>query len=588
MVNGDEISAPTLTLDGQNNRNGSEILVNQAADFSPASDLHRKLSPPISSGSKFRLKPLPSSKVTQRHPRPISATPAERAATFPITDRLESSEQEETRLQDETRRNQLRILAHKTELESMHVERELFAARAELASQKAASPCGSTSLYAPSRAPSPPCGSPSPAQSYEKDNGMHELFHRLLIRDTEQAAREAAARDEAAARAEAREERLMRLMTRAIDSGGRSPASFVANKALVAYPSFSGENGQDIHAYVLRFEMQAGHLNVLGSNLTRELCLKLVGNAQDVYSRAFGHRSTSDYPTLQEVVAELSKSFSTPYLGGAKFHSYMACQRTPGSSGKDAILEVDSAFQAMIEHGIPATISEAETRYYVLQGMLRPSEETAFFTALSGDSACSDQALDKLRAGPGPEGENSIRRQSAIAENNNAREALFKLRVAKIHAFLVRSPATGNQAGVPQRARVAVAIAESYQRPAMLQTTLAKTGGATPRDDQERTPDECSLLLAYADRLSAGLGKKGIATTPPPEYFGRNGQHRVDNQREFIKRREHNACFACRQDVVDYGVRHIDCPRHGRTATVAQRAADRVPGADLPGPRLDK
>ena len=81
------------------------------------------------------MKPLPSSKVTQRHPRPISATPAERAATFPITDRLESSEQEEARLQDETRRNQLRILAHKMELESMHVERELFAARAESASR---------------------------------------------------------------------------------------------------------------------------------------------------------------------------------------------------------------------------------------------------------------------------------------------------------------------------------------------------------------------------------------------------------------------------------------------------------------------
>ena len=371
-VEGELTVIPILALEEQNNRNGSEILVEQAADLSPASDLDEKLLHPFSTASKFKLLPLSSSKVTQRHPRPIPATPADRAATLPTTNWPESIEQEEARLHDEMRRNQLRTLAHKAELESINVERELFAARVEWASQKSASPCGSTSPNVCSRAPSPPNGSPSPSQLRQKDNGimMQELIHRLLTKDAEQDARNAAVRDEAAARAEAREEKLMQLVTMVVDGRDHSPAAFVPNKSLVSYPPFSGENGQDIHAYVLRFETQAGHLNVLGSHLTRELCLKLVGNAQDVYSRAFGHRSTSDYPTLQEVVAELSKSFSTPFLGGAKFHSYVACQRTPGSSGKDAILALDSAFQAMVEHGIPAATSEAETLYYVLQGIL--------------------------------------------------------------------------------------------------------------------------------------------------------------------------------------------------------------------------
>jgi hypothetical protein len=73
---------------------------------------------------------------------------------------------------------------------------------------------------------------------------------------------------------------------------------------------------------------------VLASHLTRELCLKLVGNVQDVNSRAFGHRSTHDYPTLQEVVAELSKSFSTPFLGGGQVPLIRGVQANTRIAGK--------------------------------------------------------------------------------------------------------------------------------------------------------------------------------------------------------------------------------------------------------------
>jgi uncharacterized protein YggE len=79
----------------------------------------------------------------------------------------------------------------------------------------------------------------------QKDNGimMQELIHLLLTKDAEQDARNAAVRDEAAALAEAREEKLMQLVTMVVDSRDHSPSCFVLNKSLVSYPPFSGENG---------------------------------------------------------------------------------------------------------------------------------------------------------------------------------------------------------------------------------------------------------------------------------------------------------------------------------------------------------
>ena len=100
-----------------------------------------------------------------------------------------------------------------------------------------------------------------------------------------------------------------------------------------------------------------------------------------------------------------------------------------------------------------------------------------------------------------------------------------------------------------------------------------------PRDNVGA--DECRLEALYAARRDTTL-------QPPPQYFRPNAANLEANQAELDKRKLAQTCFACKQGVVNYSQHFLDCPRHGKGVSAEERKADRVWGADLPGPTHGK
>jgi hypothetical protein len=110
------------------------------------------------------------------------------------------------------------------------------------------------------------------------------------------------------------------------------------------------------------------------------------------------------------------------------FHKFVVGARQADSSGKAALLKVDS--QACREAGIPNDCSLAKQYYYNLHCQLSTDERQIFFSILSTDSTCSDLALRQLTPGDYP----TNRLVSAAPPNTELRAMLFVLRKELIEA----------------------------------------------------------------------------------------------------------------------------------------------------------
>ena len=351
----------------------------------------------------------------------------------------------------------------------------------------------------------------------------------------------------------------------------QEPKAFTANKAMAssAYSKFSGRSGQDILVYGREFEGWAKHNGVPPQHWTRELCLKLEGPAAQQYELQYGDLPADSYPEFTAAIASLAEYFSLPYQGASKFLAFAACKRGPGTSGKESILKVESAFHAMTASGTPAEMSQEEMMFYVLQNQLQPAELETFLINLSAQQDCSDTALRKLQNATIASDSPASRRTSVRATNSAERVEIFKLRLVLIKQFMHRCPGTlGPADGGRLAAKAAVTIAEPVV--------------ASWRDKGDSAgTDECRLEAAYA------LRRDNTAQTPPL-YFGPNPANLQANQAELDKRKVARACFACKQGVVNYGQPFLDCPRHGRGASAEERKADRVAGADMLAPARTK
>jgi hypothetical protein len=227
----------------------------------------------------------------------------------------------------------------------------------------------------------------------------------------------------------------MQLATMVIDCRDHSPASFVPNKSLVSYPGV-----------------------IPGSQATTR-------------RRAAGGRGRA-FQVVQHTISGR----------GGKFHLYVACQRT-GKDRREKMLSWQ-----LIEHGIPATTCEAETRYYA-------------------------------RDAPTERG-NSIRLRSVC----NRREQHCQ-RKTEMCCSSYMSPKSKpfSPAPPPLVIKREYCYAPGRRRPSLIHTagpgkarTPAAEAPTREPENHELTQDECSLLLAYADRLGAGLRQQGCPNLPPP------------------------------------------------------------------------
>ena len=354
-----------------------------------------------------------------------------------------------------------------------------------------------------------------------------------------------------------------------LTSRPKEAKAFAANKAMASsnYSKFSGSAGQDILVYAREFEGWAKHNGVAPQHWTRELCLKLEGPAAQQYELRYGDLAADSYPEFATAIASLAEYFSTPYQGASKFLAFTACKRGPGTSGKEAMLKVESVFQAMTASGTPAEMGQDEMIFYVLQNQLQVGELETFLINLSAHQDCSDNALRLLQNSTIDEDSAGPRRQSVRAANSVARADIFRRRLFLIKEFMHRCPGTG-AVGPAQGGR-------SVAKAAMiLVDQQTEAGRSATGYGSNNGIDECRLELAYATR-------RDTTPLPPPLYFGPNPENQPANQAEFEKRKLARACFACRQGLVNYGQPFLDCPRHGRRASDEERKADRVAGADV-------
>ena len=514
--------------------------------------------------------------VTYRRPRLSLTTTADVAMEVPLSPRIMMARiQEEINLQnmmqqleEAKQRNSAATLAN------LNTERALRDAREHPSRH-----------VSPRREPSPPfpdvlinplVESSSPQRPLSPcDSVTAEAYQALIHRcHQNEAALEATQQELQAVRANGGDRSTAQVLATLVDllkARPTEPKAFTANKAMASstYSKFSGRSGQDILVYGREFEGWAKHNGVAPQHWTRELCLKLEGPAAQQYELQYGDLPAGSYPAFTTAIASLAEYFSLPYQGASKFLAFTACKRGAGTSGKEAILKVESAFQAMTASGTPAAMSQEEMMFYVLQNQLQAGELETFLINLSAQQDCSDTALRKLQSANLVTDSPDPLWKSVRATDSVQRRAIFKLRLFLIKEFMHRCPGTPGPAdGGRPAGKAAVAVVESQPRRSV-----------EPRDNVGA--DECRLEALYAARRDTTL-------QPPPQYFGPNAANLEANQAELDKRKLTQTCFACKQGVVNYSQHFLDCPRHGKGVSAEDRKADRVWGADLPGPTHGK
>ena len=124
---------------------------------------------------------------------------------------------------------------------------------------------------------------------------------------------------------------------------------------------------------------------------------------------------------------------------------------------------ITSTRQAAVAHDIPVdAMSAAETRYYLHQLALTPTQAPQFLAQLSGNPLASDSYLRTLRT--------PADRRSSLETplNSPARTACFELRCTLVEAFF-------EHAGRADQARAAVATATPVDAPSAVRAADATT-----------------------------------------------------------------------------------------------------------------
>jgi len=472
---------------------------------------------------------------------------------------MEAAAQEATAI---SQRNTKLLALESLDLDRQYADRErrYSGAQGSRSSSHGSGPTSPTHLPAAGRPPSPLL----PA---------NDLVTVLLHLDAQRREdrREAIERAEAQRREDRREaaEREERIVAR---FGSMNPAlppaasGFTPNKGLSAIPSFTGEDGQELRSWLQRFLSTAEILELPEAVTARELRLKLGGRALRLYSLQFPGPETK--PTVDEVAAFLSKEFVQKYRAAKLFSDYFQHKRKTGSAGRDVQCDLNTAWQAMRDEGIPVdNMSPEEQRYYLYQLALTSTQSAQFLASLSSNALASDDYLRSLT----PPSEGDRRTSLARPQNSKARIACFRLRVTLIEAFL------NHDHGDPGQGRGARA-AVTAGTPIDPTGAVPSQGTASPLPPlTASTAPGGSVQEARLRALKAEWDLRGHNTTPPL-YHGRNDTHRAANSATFAERKARQACFGCREDQLVPGQMHWECKFHGKDAPESSRK-ERVQGS---------
>ena len=474
---------------------------------------------------------------------------------------MEAAAQEATAI---SQRNTKRMALESLDLDRQYLDRE----------QRYSSSHGSrSSSHESAKGPTPPrhrqaAGRPpSPPLAGASDLVTVLLHLEAQRREDRQEAVERAEAQRREDRREAaeREERIEARFRAMTSAAPPSTSGFTPNKGLYAIPPFTGADEQELRPWLHLFQSTAEILELSDAATARELRLKLADRALKSYNLRFRPETK---PTVAEVVAHLSTEFVKKYQGAILFGEYFQYKRKAGSAGRDVQRDLNNAWQAMRDDGIPVdNMSPDEERYYLYQLALTSTQSAQFLASLSSTALASDDYLRSLT--PPSEGDRRI--SLARPQNSEARTDCFRLRVTLIEAFL------NHDHGDPGHGRGARA-AVTAGTPDDTTGTVPSQGTASPPPPLAATTvPGGSLKEARVRALKAEWELQGQRTTPPL-YHGKNDTHLAANSATFAERKARRACFRCREDQLVQGQLHWECKFHGKDAPEASRK-ERVPGS---------
>jgi len=362
-----------------------------------------------------------------------------------------------------------------------------------------------------------------------------------------------------------REERMEARFRAMLPTAPPAASGFTPNKGLSAIPPFTGEDGQELRPWLHLFQSTAEILELPEHATARELRLKLAGRALKLYNLRFLPETKI---TVAEVVTFLSTEFIKKYQGAILFGEYFQYKRKAGSAGQDVQRDLNNAWQAMRDDGIPVdNMSPDEGRYYLYQLALTSTQSAQFLASLSSTTLASDDYLRSLTPPPAGDRRTSLARP----QNSEARTECFRLRVTLIEAFLTHD---NGDLGHGRGARAAVTAGT----PNDTTGTVPSQGTTSPPPPLAATSvPGGSLKEARVRALQAQWELRGHNTTPPL-YHGKNDTHLAANSATFAERKARRACFCCREDQLVPGQLHWECKFHGKDASETSRRA-RVQGS---------
>lgn len=448
-----------------------------------------------------------------------------------------------------------------------------------------------------SQSDSPRSRTRSPHPSSPPTSPRNDLAAILLHLDAqrrEDRRRDRQEAEERAAQMEARHQAIQAQMATLVAANHPTGSGgYVVGRALAtSIPGFHGDDRdtEDCGLYLLSLERHFKAHGIPASHWANELFLKLGGRAKAWYENAFPDPDT--FPPWSLLTSGLLGRFGPRYAAADAWAAWCSALRQEGEGGAAAMQRLDGLQQILTRLGVPAHIGPVEQRCYQLQRLLTPEEKRRWTAEANATDDCSDDAIRAHETAAAAAALTSTGRQSLCAPVPMAtRDSWFEPRLASLKRFLLDQLEFKDDKRKPARAAAVAAMPSpaATPEPEDSDDTPPAAGGATALPTKTRPPSnlECRLRLARTDLMHGIDGKDQPNNTPlpPPEYFGANTTHAQENKKEFAKRRNTNACFACLVSKVRYDLHHMDCPQHGLKAPKDKRVDPklRVKGSALPG-----
>ena len=363
---------------------------------------------------------------------------------------------------------------------------------------------------------------------------------------------------------------------------------------LKAHPTFTGENPRE---FTCTFEEALRLHHIPKHRWLAELLLKLEAKHRQWFYSVFPDRE--DPPSFSDVCEAMEHEFETKWKHAGIWLAYTDPNLGGTVSWPDLPLALELLRGTADRADIPRNIGPNEMRCYILQSQIQHDQTT--FNRLAAEtektewSETARLAMDrKARAQQEQSG-----RRSTFLETTPARENFFGGRAEFFVAFLRRqapAPRTGGTKPGTRVARAAVvdcthrdragSATSPHSAPTSPRTVVSLAGAATPQDHVDAREaqllvvrDHQEALLAilmgrHTRELRSGVAK-GFKPSPGqnlakfPEYMGGTEADGPANKAEFLRRRDHQLCYACNstkpqcRDATGKVHRFAFCLHHG-------------------------